>query len=68
MTKETTTKEPKSWARELALALVIGLGVLIYADNKEMVETLVWPVTMVVAGAFLPNKLQQLQSLGLGRR
>lgn len=64
METEVPTKEPvKSWARELSVALIIGLGVMIYADKTEMVELTIWPVTMFAVGAFMPNKLQQIKSL-----
>lgn len=62
--KEQNTK---SWARELAVVLIIGLGVLMYNDKTEMVSMAIWPVTTFAIGAFIPTKLQQLQSLGLGR-
>lgn len=57
-----TNEKTKSWSRELAVVLCIGLGVMVYADKTEMVELFIWPVFAFVAGAFLPTKLQQLQS------
>jgi hypothetical protein len=53
----------KTWLRELAVVLIIGLGVLAYADKTEMVELLVWPIATITIGAFVPSKLQQLQSI-----
>jgi hypothetical protein len=63
-----SNKEKKTWARELSLILIIGLGVLAYEDKVEFAEIFVWPVTIITVGAFLPNKLQQLDTLGLLRK
>jgi len=68
MATEVQTKEsPKSWSRELAVALIIGLGVLIYAEKQEMVQIVIYPVSGFVFAAFMPNKLQQLQSFRSGK-
>jgi len=48
MTEETKPK--KTWKREVAAALLIGLGYVVYTGDTEMVNVVVWPI-MVFAGA-----------------
>lgn len=63
--KETNSK---TWKREVAVALFLALGVLVYNDKTEMVELLVWPVTVFAVGAFgLDATAKQLQSV-IGRK
>jgi uncharacterized membrane protein len=42
----------KTFKREIAIALLIGLGYVVYIDDIEMVEVLVWPVFTFAAAAF----------------
>ena len=53
----------KTWKRELAVALIVGLGVVVYFDNLEMVKVLVWPVFTFAAAAFgLDSYAKQVQN------
>lgn len=42
----------KTYKREVAVALLIGLGYCVIKGNTEMVELLVWPIIAFSAGAF----------------
>lgn len=42
----------KTFKREIAIALLIGLGYVVYIDDIEMVKVLVWPVFSFAAAAF----------------
>lgn len=53
----------KTWKRELAVALIVGLCVVVYFDNLEMVKVLVWPVFTFAAAAFgLDSYAKQVQN------
>lgn len=67
MSEVMQTKPVKSWAREFAIVLCIALGILVYFDEEKALDLFTWPVAMFTIGAFLPTKLQQLQSFGLGK-
>jgi hypothetical protein len=53
----------KTWKRELAVLLIIGLGAVVYVNNLEMVKVLVWPVFTFAAAAFgLDSYAKQVQN------
>ena len=52
MTDEANTVRRKTFKREVAAALLVGLGYVVYTGNVEMTEILVWPIIMFAAGAF----------------
>lgn len=51
----------KTYKREVACVLLVGLAYLVYAGNTEMVNALVWPVMGFAAGAFGMDALKQLR-------
>lgn len=55
------TEPKKTFKREVAGVLLLGLAYLVYADNVEMVNALVWPVMGFAAGAFGMDALKQLR-------
>lgn len=42
----------KTWAREVAVALMIGCAVLAYSDKVEELNIVVWPITIFSLAAF----------------
>jgi len=52
--KETNKTQPgkKTWKREVAGLLLLGLAYVIYTDDVEMTNAIVWPVMFFAAGAF----------------
>jgi hypothetical protein len=53
----------KTWKRELAVALILGLGAVVYVGNLEMVKVLVWPIFTFAAAAFgLDSYAKQVQN------
>lgn len=45
--------EPKkTWKREVAALLLAGLCYVVYTQDTEMVNVLVWPIMFFAAGAF----------------
>ena len=42
----------KSYKREVAVILMLGLGWVVYSGNLAMVEVLVWPVFAFATAAF----------------
>ena len=42
----------KTWKREVALALLVGLGYVVWQDNVEMAKVIAWPVISFAAVAF----------------
>lgn len=62
MDLKTTSKMPqKTYKREVAVALLLGLGYLVWSGNVEMVNALVWPIFGFAAGAFGMSALKQLR-------
>ena len=63
MKTETTekTKEKKTYKREVASALLLGLGYLAFTDKLEMVNAVVWPIMGFAAGAFGIAAVEQLR-------
>jgi len=56
-----TTSEKKTYKREVAAVLLAGLGYLVFVDNVEMVNVLVWPFVSFAAGAFGLDAIKQLR-------
>ena len=42
----------RTWARELSVAMILGICVLIYFDKTEMVSLVLWPVVAFVLPSF----------------
>lgn len=62
MDSKTTSKTPqKTYKREVASLLLLGLGYLVWSGNVEMVNALVWPIFGFAAGAFGMDALKQLR-------
>jgi hypothetical protein len=63
MKTETTekTKDKKTYKREVAGALLLGLGYLVFMDKLEMVNAVVWPIIGFAAGAFGIAAVKQLR-------
>ncbi len=51
----------KTYKREVAAALLLGLGYLVFKNNLEMVNVLVWPIIGFAAGAFGIDAVKQLR-------
>lgn len=49
---ELQSHKVKSYKREVALLLFIGLGWVVFTGDIEMVKVLVWPVFTFALGAF----------------
>lgn len=45
-------KPKKTYKREVAVCMLLGLGALVFTGDVKMVETLVWPVVGFAAAAF----------------
>lgn len=52
----------KTWKREVAVALLLGLGYVVYTENVELVKILVWPVVAFAGAAFGLDVYSKLQS------
>ena len=55
-----TTK--KTWKREVAVVMLLGLGYVVYTENIEMVQVLVWPIATFAGAAFGLDVYSKLQS------
>jgi len=42
----------KTWSRELAIVMWLCLGFLMYNDQTEMADIVVWPITIFSMAAF----------------
>tara|TARA_R100000541_G_scaffold58337_1_gene69430 strand:- start:643 stop:816 length:174 start_codon:yes stop_codon:yes gene_type:complete len=51
----------KTYKREVAVGLLLGLGYLTFMDNLEMVKIVVWPIIGFAAGAFGIDAIKQLR-------
>jgi hypothetical protein len=51
----------KTWKREVAIVLLLGLAYLVYTDDLEMVNELTWPILGFAAGAFGIDAIKQLR-------
>jgi|11BtaG_2_1085332.scaffolds.fasta_scaffold20718_3 hypothetical protein len=51
----------KTWKREVAIVLLLGLAYLVYTDDLEMVNELTWPILGFAAGAFGLDSIKQLR-------
>jgi len=54
-------KEAKTYKREVACVLLLGLAYVVYTDNVEMVNAIVWPTITFAAGAFGFAAVKQLR-------
>ena len=45
-------KKEKTYKREVATIMLLGLGGLVYLGDVEMVEVMVWPIVGFAAAAF----------------
>lgn len=61
MSQEEKKKESKTYKREVAGALLLGLGYIVYKENVEMVNAVVWPIIGFAAGAFGLDAFKQLR-------
>lgn len=55
------TKETKTYKREVACVLLLGLGYVVYTGNLEMVNAIVWPIMGFAAAAFGLDAVKQLR-------
>ena len=55
------SKETKTYKREVAVVLLLGLGYLVFMDKLEMVNAVVWPIIGFAAGAFGIDAVKQLR-------
>jgi len=46
------SSKQRTWSRELSVAMILGICVLIYFDKAEMVELVLWPVVAFVLPSF----------------
>tara|TARA_R100001594_G_scaffold129838_1_gene168627 strand:+ start:108 stop:305 length:198 start_codon:yes stop_codon:yes gene_type:complete len=51
----------KTYKREVASVLLLGLAYVVYTGDVEMVNALVWPILGFAAGAFGLDALKQLR-------
>lgn len=49
---ENPKQKRKTWGRETALGLLFLLAWVVYQENVEMVEVIVWPFTTYAAIAY----------------
>jgi ribosomal protein S19 len=49
---KSSEKKTKTWKREVAVLLLIGLGYVVYIGDHEMAGIIVWPIMGFAAGAF----------------
>lgn len=54
-------KETKTYKREVAFLLLLGLAYVVYTDNLEMVNAIIWPVMGFAAAAFGLDAVKQLR-------
>ena len=47
-----TDKPVKTYKREVATIMLIGLGALVYLGDTRLVEIMVWPIVSFAAAAF----------------
>lgn len=52
MESTNASVKTKTWSRELAAVLMIGVAVLAYSGDKEMVEVVIWPAFTFALAAF----------------
>ena len=50
--EQIKNKPKRTWSRELSLAMILGICVLIYFDKADMVELVLWPVVTFTLPAF----------------
>lgn len=48
----TEEKRHKTYKREVAVVMLLGLGVLVVTGDRDMVDLLVWPIVGFAASAF----------------
>jgi len=53
--------EKKTYKREVAGALLMGLAYIVYTGNVEMVNVLAWPILGFAAAAFGLDAYKQLR-------
>jgi hypothetical protein len=51
----------KTYKREVAAALLLGLGYLVFTNNLEMVDVVIWPIIGFATGAFGIAAVKQLR-------
>ena len=56
-------KEPKTYKREVTYFLLAIYAYVVYTDNVEMVNAIVWPTVSFAAGAFGFAAVKQLKQL-----
>jgi uncharacterized membrane protein YoaK (UPF0700 family) len=54
-------KKEKTYKREVAVGLLVVLGCLIFKNNVEMVNAVIWPFIGFAAGAFGIAAVKQLR-------
>lgn len=62
MSSTKSQETNKTWKREVAFVLLLGLGYVVYQENIEMVKVLVWPVVTFAGAAFGLDVYSKLQS------
>jgi len=51
----------KTYKREVATVMLLGLTYVVYTGDVEMVNALVWPILGFAAGAFGLDAVKQLR-------
>ena len=59
--KPTEKIKDKTYKREVAVALLLVLGYLIFNNNVEMVNVVIWPIIGFATGAFGIAAVKQLR-------
>ena len=59
--KPTEKIKDKTYKREVAVALLLVLGYLIFNNNVEMVNAVIWPIIGFATGAFGVAAVKQLR-------
>ena len=59
--KPTEKIKDKTYKREVAVALLLVLGYLIFNNNVEMVNAVIWPIIGFATGAFGIAAVKQLR-------
>ena len=54
-------KEAKTYKREVACILLLGLAYVVYTGDSEMVNAIVWPIVGFAGGAFGFDAVKQLR-------
>jgi hypothetical protein len=62
-----TTLEKKTYKREVAIVLLLGLSHVIYQGDVEMVKVIIWPFVSFAAAAFGLDVYSKLQSSQSGK-